>query len=144
MRISRHLAVSVSIAAVFWYMTRSFSASLVSFLSGTLIDIDHALEYVIHFGTRGISFRNICVACEQTPKQDGPHAFRKLYLVLHMFELAFLLWGMYIFIGNIHILAAAVGYSAHILMDSLGNPIPVSAYIFTRRAAKGFVSSRLL
>ena len=143
MRPMQHIVVSLSLGAVFWVFARSFYAGLVCFVCGVFVDIDHAIEYVIHYGWKGITLKKICLACEETAKQQGGRKFRKLYLIFHIGEVAIILWILSIITKNIYLLAVAVGHSTHLILDSIGNKMYPYSYFMIWRLIKRFDAKRL-
>lgn len=134
---SVHAITSFSLGAVMWFFTGSFYAGLLCFASGTLVDFDHVIEYLIHFGRRDISLRKVYKTCQE-------RLFGKLYLIFHLGELAILLWAAAAHTKNMYILAICVGYSSHLLLDFVANPIHLFSYFFTRRLMKGFKTNHLM
>ena len=114
-----HIIVSLSAGAALWFITQSLFAGLLCFVTGVFVDIDHALEYAIHFGWKDISIAKIYQACEETTLQQGEHQFKKFYVILHAVEIAFALWAVALLTKNVYLLAVAVGYSTHLVMDSI-------------------------
>lgn len=134
----RHVIITFPIGALFWYQTNSLSAAIICFLSGILPDTDHIIEYIIHFGWKNFSIENCYEACIETERQEGDHRFRKLYLFLHCIELAFGLWLLAYFTKNIFIFALSLGYSLHLIIDIIGNPVYPHFYFMIVRAFNRF------
>ncbi len=143
MRPSKHIIASLTIGALLWLFTRSLYAGLLCFASGVLVDLDHILEYIIHHGWKGLSFKNMYEACEQTEKQKGDMRFKKLYIIFHTGEAALLLWIAAIYTKNIFLLAIAWGYSSHLILDIIGNKVYPISYFMFRRAINKFDSDKL-
>jgi len=140
MKTRTHIIASVSLGAAFYLFTRSFTASLLCVVSGILIDSDHIIEFVIHFGFRDFSVRRLYQECEKTNDKTG--GFPKLFLLFHSGEAVLLLWAGYLFTQNTHILAVALGYSLHLIMDAAGNIIQPMSYFIILRALKRFNINR--
>ncbi len=143
MRPSRHIIASLTIGAVLWFFTKSVYAGLLCFASGVLVDIDHILEYIIHHGRKGLSFKNMYEACEQTERQKGDLKFKRLYIILHTAEIVLLLWTITIYTKNIYLLAITWGYSLHLILDCAANPLYPFSYFIFWRAINKFDSSKL-
>ena len=143
MKPSRHLAVSFSLAAAVWYLTKSLPAGILCLIFGIMIDIDHIIEYIIHYGWKGFTFEKFFQTCEQTQRQEGERRFKKAYLIFHVGEIAILLWAISIYTKNIYILAVALGYSVHLLMDYIGNRLCLGSCFITGRIVKKFDSEKL-
>lgn len=143
MLISRHITASVIAGAGIWFFSKSFFAALVCFASGVLADSDHVIEYIIHHGWREFSIKKLYQACEETASREGEYRFKRLYLIFHMVEGAFFLWAVSLYTKNIFLLATALGYSIHLLMDCMGNPIYPYAYFILWRALNRFETDRI-
>ena len=144
MKPSRHIIASVFIGGAFAFFTKSVYAGTICFASGVFVDFDHVIEYIIHHKWKILSFRNVYYMSEQTCKEESDEGFKKLYLVFHSGEMVFLFWAAAIYTKNIYLLAIALGYSAHIVMDSIGNTMEPAGYFALWRAAKGFDTERLM
>ncbi|NQT90864.1 MAG: hypothetical protein HQ558_06380 [Candidatus Omnitrophica bacterium] len=140
---SRHVIVSLSAGAAFAFFTKSFYAGAVCFFAGVLSDIDHIIEYIIHHGFKGVSIAKVYEASLHTMKQEGDRKYNKVYLIFHAIEFVLLLWIIALLTGNIYLIAAALGYSLHIGMDCVGNPMRVCSYLITWRAINDFDVQRL-
>ena len=68
-----------------------------------------------------------------------------MYLVLHSYELIMAFWiAIWIFsLGDLWI-AAATGFTQHLLGDQVTNPVKVMAYFYTYRMARGFRTDRIV
>ena len=144
MKPSRHVIVSVSLAGILWFFTRSFSAALLCAASGVLCDTDHVIEYVVHFGWKGLTYDHLHHVCENSEKRiPGIKRFKKLYLLFHSLEIVILLWLAAFITKNIYVLAVATGYSSHIFLDMVGNKFYPNAYFLIFRAMKGFTTDSL-
>jgi len=135
---SRHVIASLSLGIVLWFFTKSIYASILCFVSGVLIDIDHFLDYIIHRGLRGITFRKVYKASKETGDQEGEDVFKKLYLILHSGEIVFILWALTLYTRNIYVLALSLGYTLHLIMDCIGNKLYPSAYFVLWRVIRKF------
>lgn len=137
MKPSIHVAVSFSVGVALWFFTKSVYAALLCFLSGIFVDFDHIVEFIIHFGRKDFNFRKIYQVCEEM-------LFDRLYLIFHSAEIAILFWAAALYTKNIYLLSIAVGYSSHLLLDFIGNPIHAFSYFIIRRFIRGFETDRLM
>jgi len=144
MKPSRHIIASLTLGAALWFLTRSLYAGLLCFASGVLVDVDHIVDYIIQHDWKSITFKNIYEACEQTVKQKGDLKFKKLYIILHSAEIALLLWLVTIYTKNIYLLGITSGYSLHLIMDFVGNPLRFPSLFMLYRSAKRFDTDKLL
>jgi dolichol kinase len=137
MKPSAHIVASSIIGICVWVYFRSFSCAITSFLVGVLIDFDHVFDYYKnhHFT---LKIKDIYCACVEVN-------MKKLYLVLHSYELVIIFWiVIYAFsLGNIW-KAAAIGLTQHMLFDQFTNPMVLPGYFMTYRIMKGFKKESLL
>jgi len=143
MKPSRHIIASGVAGAAVAFFTKSVYAGMICFAFGVLVDFDHVIEYIIHHKWKNLSFKNMYYVSEQSCVKNSDEGFKKLYLLFHSGEMAILLCIAAVCTKNIYILAAATGYSLHILLDCLGNPLPNAGYFIIWRAMKGFQTDRL-
>ncbi len=142
---SRHFIISFSVGAVVWYFAKSVYVGLLCFCSGMLLDIDHLIEHAIHFGWRNTTYRECYIACKQTVKSGGENQYKKLYIIFHSNEAAIILWVLAFYTRNAYLLAAALGYSTHLIFDHIGNRhLHPYFYFIVWRAVKQFRSKELL
>ncbi|MFC1576691.1 hypothetical protein ACFL3J_03360 [Candidatus Omnitrophota bacterium] len=141
---SRHIIASLALGAIFWFFAKSFYAGLLCFASGVFSDADHFIEYMIHFGWKGLSYKNVYYVSQQTQKRVGNKRFNKLYIVFHIGEIAILLWVLVIWTRNIYLLAIATGYTVHLIIDTLGNRGYPRCYFLLGRFISGFDTDKLL
>lgn len=137
MRPGGHLVSSlVGSVAVYCFFENIFSA-LVFFLSSLLVDIDHIIDYTREFGIKNFNFHIFCEACYESH-------IKKVTLVLHSFELLFLLWiCIAIFKLNIYWVSFALGITFHYLLDCLFNPVLLFTYFFIYRWRNQFLPEKL-
>lgn len=141
-----HIIASISAGTAVGVFFRSPSVGLVCFLSGLLLDIDHIIEYLINFGWKDFTLKNFYQTCRRTAKQQGEPRFKQVHLVFHSLELAFILWFVVFYTKNAYVFAATLGYSLHLVMDSLGGDLGIDFlfYFIGWRAKKGFQASSLI
>jgi uncharacterized membrane protein YjjP (DUF1212 family) len=133
-----HILVSGIISSAFYFYSKSIIASSVCFLSGVIIDIDHILDYYLHYRSfkKGFShFYNSCLALK----------IDRLHLVLHSYELVLILWVLvFVFRQNLLFLAISVGMSGHLLLDQVGNDLDRLGYFFIFRLLNNFKIQRII
>ncbi len=139
MKPGRHAVASFFAGTTIWVLTNNKPAGAVCFLAGMLPDVDHILEFVIHRGIKNCSLSRVYRAFDRNPEDHAPIPFPRLYLFLHSGEAAILLWLAAVYYNNLYLLAAATGYSLHLVMDSRGNKdVPAVFYWFIWRMRYGF------
>jgi dolichol kinase len=132
-----HAVTSGIISAFVWMHFRSFSCAAVSFIAGVFIDLDHLIDYyAAHRFT--FSVKRIYCACVRI-------RFKKLYLLLHSYEIVIILWiAIYAFSLSDIWKAAAIGLTQHIIFDQITNPISALGYFLTYRIMKGFKKDHIV
>ena len=133
-----HVAVSAFLGATFLFFTKSIYAGVLCFASGILVDFDHIIEYIIHYGWKTLSLKNVYRASENTCKKNNKNAFKKLYLIFHAYEITAVFWVVAICTRNMYLVAIALGYSIHLVLDCVGNPMYPSCYFMLWRAIRKF------
>ncbi|OGI20263.1 MAG: hypothetical protein A3B68_05420 [Candidatus Melainabacteria bacterium RIFCSPHIGHO2_02_FULL_34_12] len=115
MRTSGHIVVSAVIGLVTYSVFNEVGPAIASFLVGTLIDLDHIIDYLYAHGKRW-----------DWKKVNGAHHERfsgKLYVPLHSYELVLL---FFLLTLDPALTAWRVGISisliAHFLCDQFFNP----------------------
>jgi dolichol kinase len=132
-----HVVTSGIISAFVWIGFRSFGCAAVSFITGIFIDLDHLVDfYSQHKFT--LKLKRIYCACLRV-------RFKKLYLLLHSYEIIAMLWAaICVFSLSNMWKAAAIGITQHIIFDQITNPINTFGYFFTYRVMKGFRKELIL
>ena len=140
----QHFAISILIGTAIGIFLKSLWIGIICFFSGFLLDLDHILEYIIHFGWKDFSLKNCYLACAQTNTQKGKKQFKKLYFIFHSMEIAIGLWLLGIYTNNFYIFAFALGHCCHLLLDSLSNPVYIYSYFLLWRAKNKFDTHKLM
>ncbi len=138
MKPSLHVAVSISLGAIIWFLYKSFLAVGLCLFSGVLIDIDHAIEFLLSHGLKGFSIKNVFIASKNADKPGAPYRFKKLHLVFHSLEAAFVLVVISILTNNMYLISFTIGYAAHLGMDIGANPFNPIYYFTIARARRNF------
>jgi len=132
-----HLVISGIVASIFYIYFKSAVYSFVCFLSGIIIDVDHILDYYLHYRTFSAGLKHFYNTCIETE-------IDKLHLILHSYELIFILWILvFMFPKDLLLIAVSVGLTQHMLADQLGNKVDKLAYFFIFRLQKGFRKEHL-
>lgn len=138
MRVLGHTAISVIIGGISYNHTRSLSGFLWVLTAGILIDMDHYIDYIRN---RGFSFniKKVHNTCRY-----GYLNFKKITLILHSYELLILLWvSIFIFGLNSIWKYAAIGFTAHLFLDQIFNPVRPFGYFLAFRIANNFETKKL-
>lgn len=126
-----HFVVSAFLAVVVFHFTKSLQASLLCFIAGFAIDVDHVIDFWLYR-------RKITIDKEIFQHFHG--RFGKIYVFLHSIELLVpivLLGSM-----NSHAMvlsaALALGFISHLLLDFLSYDLHPLSYFLTYRILKKF------
>ncbi|MBN2097013.1 MAG: hypothetical protein JW714_00890 [Candidatus Omnitrophica bacterium] len=135
---SRHLLVSLPLGWAVWSVTQSLFAGIICLISGTLIDIDHLIEYFIHRGFKTLNLKSIYQSCGKLTRPETEGGIKKIFLFFHAAEISVLLWTSFVLTENIYLLAIALGYTVHLLMDIAANQVKPATYSLIWRIKKSF------
>lgn len=129
MKPSSHLIASAVVSTSIYMQTKSETVSIVSFLSGFLIDIDHCIDYVREYGFK-TDVKEFFRIFHET-------RFKKLFLVFHAWEwLPLLLFLAWFYQWNEIILGVFIGVFHHLILDQFANGFSVWGYSIIYRAKK--------
>jgi len=124
-------------SAVFFAATHSWEGTMVCFLSGILIDIDHHFDLWLYEKKILFHIKHIYYFCEKEKKG-------KLYLIFHSYELLALFWlGLIWFPLNVLWWGLAVGLTVHLVLDQMCNTVTPFTYFLWYRIKKGFMKEAL-
>ena len=119
-----------------WFF-RSAPCGVITFIAGTMIDIDHFLDFYLHQPFT-LNLKKIYAAHES-------RVLPKAYIILHSYELFAALWlAIYFFSLGRYWQAAAIGFTQHFILDIITNPVHTLGYFLTYRAIKKFRSDLIL
>lgn len=137
MRFEKHLMSSIPLAAVVYFYFKSKIITLAFLIGYIFIDLDHLPDYFITYGIN----LNIVQFFEATYN----FKYKTLILFLHSYELLALIWfSLWIFkLDNLFLVGMGLGFTIHIILDHLTNPIHPMGYFFIFRSLKGFKANRL-
>lgn len=109
--------VAVGVGAGVWAATGSPLAIPVAIGTGVLIDADHVLDFLDWF-----------VSGDK----------RRMYVLFHAWEVSILGLLSLLFLGHPLFVAAVLGYTGHLVADSLANRTHPLAYFMLYRLYRGF------
>jgi len=138
MRTSGHIVVSAGVALFTYLSFNEIAPAIGSFLVGTLIDLDHIIDYLYAHGKRW-DWKKINAAHHE--RYSG-----KLYVPLHSYELVIIFFFLTL---DPSLTAWRVGISlsllAHFLCDQFFNPgRRFSTYFLINRLIHKFEAKKLL
>ncbi|MBP7652673.1 hypothetical protein KA977_04580 [Candidatus Dependentiae bacterium] len=133
MRVKHHLITSIPITFLSYYFTFDQNIAFTALLSHIFIDLDHFPDYFIHCFNKKekISLKNffkVCYNCE----------LGKIFLILHSYELFFVLCVISFFIANEIIFGIIIGGLSHLFLDTIFNNCNRLAYFFGYRFLNNF------
>lgn len=142
---SRHIIISLPIGIAVGSVTQSVLAGLLCFFSGVLVDVDHIIEYIIHYGLRSFNFKEIYWACAEMANPEEEGGVKELHFFFHSLEICILLWIGYALSKNVYLLSIALGYTGHLITDIIGNSKVMKplSYFITLRAMNGFNTGKI-
>lgn len=130
MKLSAHVPLSLSVGAATYAVWRSPTLSISCLLFGIFIDLDHFYDYFMSEGFR-LDIKDFFYKCYH-------YKLKKLYLILHSYELLFLLFSFLFVVKSDILLGVFIGMLSHIIADVLGNPVNFVVYSFIYRYKNNF------
>lgn len=114
---------------------RSFLCAFIAFAAGVLIDLDHVIDFLLQFNIKRFKeFFAIMYRTEQS----------RIYILMHSVEMLLLLWSAIILIPlNKHWIALAIGFTQHIALDVIFNPMKSTGYFLSYRLINSFDKEKL-
>lgn len=106
-------------------------------MAGILMDADHYLDYVREHGV-SFNLKKVYNTCK------NPASFKRLFLILHSYEFVIILWSL-IFAFKLNVIwnYIAIGFTLHLLIDQVTNPVRSLSYFFLFRALNGFQTEKV-
>lgn len=137
MRIGAHAATSAILGGILSYLFKSIPVGLGVFSSGILIDLDHLTDCYLNYGWKFNPLKTISI-CHN-------HELKKVYFFLHSYELLLVYVITIFFLKRFGIwFGSAVGFTLHLMLDSIRNPMNRNAYFLLYRYRNNFDASKLL
>ncbi len=138
MKPSHHALASAVTSAAFYAVTESTSGTIICFLSGIFIDIDHFFDFWAYKKKLFFTSRELFDYCE---KERGG----KLTLVFHSYEGWIIFWWALVqFNLGPFWWGLAIGCTTHLALDQWVNPLRLPAYFFVYRWRRGFLKEFLV
>lgn len=126
-----HFNVSIIAGAVTFLTTKTIYPSIVCFLTGWLVDVDHIWDFYKN-GCRGFSIKRFLHAMD-----NGE--IKKTYLYFHSYELLLLLVSLcFVTRFNFLLSFATLGLAIHLFFDQIFNPVNPLSYFITYRILRGY------
>ena len=101
-----HGSLSLILGTIFYYYTHRVSWFILALAGGILIDVDHFADYFIYYGKR-FNIKKFLFDLKMDQK--------KVYIVLHSWELVILLWCLTLFVNWVVPIAASM--TIHLIID---------------------------
>jgi hypothetical protein len=132
-----HAIASLGCSVLFYLIFKSFLYSVVCFLAGILVDLDHVIDYVRCTGWN----LNIKYFFQFV---YGIH-YDRLTILFHAWEFSVLFVIMIMVTGgNLLVLAVGIGFIQHLIFDQCTNPIKPFAYFIIYRLRHKFSKESIL
>lgn len=130
MKPAKHALISAVVALACLVSTNSWIFSILTFLSGFVIDIDHLFDY-FQSGNK-LNLKELLGSSYF--KKSG-----KMYVVLHSYELLFPLFVIAFTFGGLQLgVWMGLSFILHLISDQLSYSTHPLAYFITFRAMKNF------
>lgn len=126
MKAEQHAAFSLALSVVLHAVFRSWTTTIVSFLSGILLDLDHIIDYLVEHGLQ--------LDLKLFMRSFDEGLYNRAYVVLHAWELLFLL-GVFTWLTdwNPWLVGLLAGSGLHLFLDQLVNrPSKWGYFLFWR------------
>jgi len=130
MKVRYHVLVSAAVAPVAWKASHSVAVVLGWVAGGVLVDLDHLVDYVLHYGWR--------VSPERLFRASYQGEYERAYLPLHAWEVWLASAAVGLVSGVPWLMGVAAGWGLHLLLDQLFNRPHALAYSLVYRWARGF------
>ena len=136
MRAQYHLGVSLVVSGSLYVYCKSWELAVISLVSGTLVDLDHLVDYHIEHGAAFHTGRFLDSFSRGT--------YKKIYILLHGWEWL-LLWAVIAWMTewNLWIAGFLIGHAHHIVLDQLSNGAHTWGYSLLWRRSVGFDPDRV-
>lgn len=131
MKSQGHILAALPLGGVLYWAAGSAAPALAGAALSVLVDLDHALDYLI-FGRARPSLGRFFA-------EYNTHRFPRLMLVMHSWEFlmpgALLLWAL---LGPVWAAALVGSWLYHLVWDQFANDVGPLFYFFAYRARRGF------
>jgi len=130
-----HLILTFEVSLIAWLKSGSVFSVLAAFLGGILIDIDHLIDYFIHF--RKLELKSLLAFPYQQTKS--------VYLIFHSWELVILVGVFSFFYPSLLLRVFVFSWGLHLFVDNIDGfkRKGFNHYFFLFRLAKGFSVDKL-
>ena len=126
-----HAIASLGCSVIFYLIFKSFLYSVVCFLAGILVDLDHVIDYVRCTGWN-LDIKHFFQFMYEI-------RYKRLTILFHAWEFSVLFVIMIIVTGgNLFVLAVGIGFVQHLIFDQCTNPVKPLAYFITYRLRHKF------
>jgi len=114
---------------------KSLTCGLIAFASGILVDIDHVLDFTVHYGLK--KYRSFFVNMKWLK-------LHRVFLLFHSYEFLIISWFLVITNpSNTYMISFALGFTQHMLLDRLHNPISQRGYFLIYRIIHKFNGEKI-
>lgn len=125
--ISVHVLLALIFAFIIYLISGIFRHSVIFFLGGVLIDLDHLIDYYIFFKNK---FK-IKYFINSVFLKSG-----KAYLLLHSWEINFLLFIFGMAVRSMELMVLSLSLSVHLIIDNLQRENALAYFLIYRTLKK--------
>lgn len=131
MKLTYHIAASTAVSGIIYLIFKSLGLTAASFIVGIFIDLDHVLDVIREHG-KLITVKDFFHICNNAQ-------FDRIYLICHGWEWLFLgLIGAWYVNWNPWLVGALIGFTQHMILDSIHNSANLRSYSLLYRWRKNF------
>lgn len=131
MKPQEHIIATIPLATALALIYNDLYTGLIAMAAGILIDIDHFIEYFIV--ERDFNIGKFYQNC-----MTGLQGHKRIILIMHSWELLFILWVLYLFTPSPFLLAVFSSFTLHIVLDQAFNNVKPCTYFLIYRIIRGF------
>jgi hypothetical protein len=137
MTFKQHVTITSVLAIILTVLWRNYFGSLLFWLGGIFIDLDHYLDYIKETGSTRVSFKKMEDMFLNIKE-------KKFYGVLHSYEVLVILFFVnFFYFEKGYLYGLLGGLSLHILLDVIFNPVKIKGYLFLYRWKHSFEVDRI-
>ncbi len=131
MKLPYHIAASTAISGIIYLMSNSLALSASSFITGIFIDLDHIFDVMREHGNT-VTIKGFFRICHTAQ-------FERIFLLCHGWEWLFLGTAItWYFNWNHWLVGALIGFTHHMVLDTIHNSSNLRTYSLLYRWKHGF------
>ncbi len=131
MKLPYHIAASTAVSGILYLIFKSWGLTAASFIVGIFIDLDHIFDVIREHG-KAVTVKDFFHICHNAK-------FDRIYLIFHGWEWMLLgLLAAWYTNWNHWMVGALIGYTHHIILDTLHNTLNPRSYSLLYRWKNNF------